>query len=112
MFAMIKEVIGVEILTDKGHQVYKPKKGQLQCSSILELMHLIVPLKDHLKLHLAPVVHLVHKVLQIPVVLLLVLQRRREFIVLSLKVSLHASMWVATMQKKFMPIGSMWMSSF
>jgi hypothetical protein len=27
---MIKEVTGVEILTDKGHQVYKPKKGQLQ----------------------------------------------------------------------------------
>ncbi|RLM77883.1 hypothetical protein C2845_PM12G07230 [Panicum miliaceum] len=31
IFAMIKEVTGVEILTDKGHQVYKPKKGQLQC---------------------------------------------------------------------------------
>jgi hypothetical protein len=30
IFAMIKEVIGIEILTDKGHQVYKPKKGQLQ----------------------------------------------------------------------------------
>jgi uncharacterized protein YozE (UPF0346 family) len=30
IFAMIKEVIGVEILTDKGHQVYKQKKGQLQ----------------------------------------------------------------------------------
>jgi hypothetical protein len=27
---MIKEVTGVNILTDKGHQVYKPKKGQLQ----------------------------------------------------------------------------------
>jgi hypothetical protein len=27
---MIKEVTHVEILTDKGHQVYKPKKGQLQ----------------------------------------------------------------------------------
>jgi hypothetical protein len=31
IFAMIKEVTGVEILIDKGHQVYKPKKGQLQC---------------------------------------------------------------------------------
>jgi hypothetical protein len=30
IFAMIKEVTGVNILTDKGHQVYKPKKGQLQ----------------------------------------------------------------------------------
>jgi hypothetical protein len=28
---MIIEVAGVEILTDKSHQVYKPKKGQLQC---------------------------------------------------------------------------------
>jgi hypothetical protein len=27
IFAMIKEVTHVEILTDKGHQVYKPKKG-------------------------------------------------------------------------------------
>jgi hypothetical protein len=27
---MIKEVTGVEILIDKGHQVYKPKKGHLQ----------------------------------------------------------------------------------
>jgi hypothetical protein len=27
---MIKEVTGVNILTDKGHQVYKSKKGQLQ----------------------------------------------------------------------------------
>jgi hypothetical protein len=27
---MIKEVISVNILTDKGHQVYKPKKGQLE----------------------------------------------------------------------------------
>jgi hypothetical protein len=30
IFTMIKEDTGVEILTDKGHQVYKPKKGQLQ----------------------------------------------------------------------------------
>jgi hypothetical protein len=30
IFAMIKEVTGVEILTDKGHQVYKPNKGQLE----------------------------------------------------------------------------------
>jgi hypothetical protein len=30
IFAMIKEVNGVEILTDKGHQVYKPKKGHLE----------------------------------------------------------------------------------
>jgi hypothetical protein len=29
IFAMIKEVTSVEILTDKGHQIYKPKKGQL-----------------------------------------------------------------------------------
>jgi hypothetical protein len=29
IFAMIKEVTGVEILTDKGHQVCKPKKDQL-----------------------------------------------------------------------------------
>jgi hypothetical protein len=27
---MIKEVTGVEILTNKGHQVYKPKKGHLE----------------------------------------------------------------------------------
>jgi hypothetical protein len=30
IFAIIKEVTGVNILTDKGHQVYKPNKGQLQ----------------------------------------------------------------------------------
>jgi hypothetical protein len=30
IFAVIKEVTGVEILTDKGHQVYKPKKGHLE----------------------------------------------------------------------------------
>jgi hypothetical protein len=30
IFTMIKEVTGVEILTDKGHQVYKPKKCQLE----------------------------------------------------------------------------------
>jgi hypothetical protein len=30
IFAMINEVTCVNILTDKGHQVYKPKKGQLQ----------------------------------------------------------------------------------
>jgi uncharacterized protein YozE (UPF0346 family) len=30
IFAMIKQVTGVEIMTDKGHQVYKPKKRQLQ----------------------------------------------------------------------------------
>jgi hypothetical protein len=30
IFAMIKEVTIVNIMTDKGHQVYKPKKGQLQ----------------------------------------------------------------------------------
>jgi hypothetical protein len=30
IFAMIKEVTRVEILTDKGHQVYKPKKGHLE----------------------------------------------------------------------------------
>jgi hypothetical protein len=27
---MIKEVTGVNILTDKSHQVYKPKKDQLE----------------------------------------------------------------------------------
>jgi hypothetical protein len=31
IFAMIKEVTSINILTDKGHQVYKPKKGQLEC---------------------------------------------------------------------------------
>jgi hypothetical protein len=31
IFAMIKEVTCVEILTNKGHQVYKPKKGHLEC---------------------------------------------------------------------------------
>jgi hypothetical protein len=30
IFAMIKEVTSVEILTDKSHQVYKPKKGHLE----------------------------------------------------------------------------------
>jgi hypothetical protein len=30
IFVMIKEVTGVNILTDKGYQVYKPKKSQLQ----------------------------------------------------------------------------------
>jgi hypothetical protein len=30
IFAMIKEVTAVNILTDKGHQVYKPKKGHLE----------------------------------------------------------------------------------
>jgi hypothetical protein len=30
IFAMIKEVTGVNILTDKSHQVYKPKKDQLE----------------------------------------------------------------------------------
>ena len=30
IFSMIKEVTGVKILTDKGHQVYKPSKGTLE----------------------------------------------------------------------------------
>jgi hypothetical protein len=30
MFAMIKYMTGVEILTDKVHQIYKSKKSQLQ----------------------------------------------------------------------------------
>jgi hypothetical protein len=46
---MIKEVIGVNILTNKGHQVYKTKTGQLQRLLKLGAHAPRTPLKDHLK---------------------------------------------------------------
>jgi hypothetical protein len=76
---MIKEVTGVEILTNKGHQVYKPKKGHVDHLLKIGSHAPATPLKDHIKLHLAPKVHLHLMVLQATVVLLLVPQRRKAF---------------------------------
>jgi hypothetical protein len=67
----------------KGKECIMFTKGanlkDFSVSSNLELMHLAAPLKDHYKLLLVLMVHLAHKVLQAPVVLLLVLQRRKKF---------------------------------
>ena len=105
IFSMFMEVIGVNILADKSHQVYKLSKGTLERLLKLVLMlHLL-----HHVLLLARMVLLmtVYQAQVAPVVL----QRRRASLISNHKVYLLASMWEGTTPRRFIPTSNMLMSS-
>ena len=111
IFSMFMEMIRVNILADKSHQVYKLSKGTLErllkLVLMLHLLHHVLLLARMDLLHLMVLLMTVYQAQVAPVML----QRRRASLISNHKVYLLASMWEGTTPRRFVPTSNMLMSS-